>query len=222
MEESQIHSVSKTLLQICITVLPIGAGASSFISQQEHTPSVFIALGLVWAGLLTISYCSYILIRVLQFEGGSPGKVDENKARFNNSIRLFILGTLFLVLSPIGFAINQMMPPTHPIIELYRQTLAVNKQEDKSKNQEVVLTISKLDTSEIPKSLIHVVSLNQQCISASKTNEILPWGENGAWITSWQISTQYTCPFGDQLIQFVVLNNGESIAQTNLIVNVTP
>jgi hypothetical protein len=222
MEETRIQSVAKTLLQVCITILPIGAGASSFISQQEYSLPILTALGFVWLGLIAISYCSFLLLKVLQFERGSPEQNENNKDTFDNGVRIFVLGTLFLVLSPLGFALDQIAPPDHITMNLSSSTLVVERDETTTLSRDIILTVTNIEERDIAQTYFQVRSLRNGCISTGKISEILPMEKNDAWITSWRVTIQPTCPIGDELLQFKILKRGEMIGQTNLIVSIDP
>ena len=222
MEETRIQSVARTLLQICITILPIGAGASSFISSQDRSLPILIALGFVWIALITISYSSFLLLNVLQFERGDPQQTADNKNRFDKSIRIFILGTIFLVISPGGFAFNQIRPPSHLDINISRENLAVTQTKVYPVERVVVLTISNVKNLNINSIKVDVISSDAQCLSVDKANEILPFSNGNTWITSWKITIFPTCPIGDEIVQFNILKEENIVGQLNLIINILP
>jgi len=222
MEETRIQSVAKTLLQICVTILPIGAGASSFISQQEYSFPILTALGLVWLGLIAISYCSFLLLKVLQFERGSPQQIEDNRITFNTGIRIFILGTLLLVLSPAGLALDQIAPPKPLAMDLSSSTLAIQGNTASPLSRDIILRIMNIEEADLSRSYLRVEPLDKGCLWARKVKEALPAPGNDTWITSWRVTIRPTCPFGDELLQFKLWEDGQIVGQANLVVSINP
>lgn len=223
MDTSRLYNIAQVMIQISIAVLPIGAGASGYIAQQNNSDPNRISLLLIWLGLFTIAISIFINLRVIKSkEPATPAERKRLDNTLSAGIITFIIGTLFLVASPAGFAINQVRSPNRLDVSISSKNIVIQQVKAAPVERNVVLTVMNINKREITDTKVEVVILNKQCISAIKTNEIKPISDRDTWISEWNITTQPTCPIGDQIIQFKFLKNGLVIGQSGLIINIKP
>jgi hypothetical protein len=211
------------MIQISIAVLPIGAGASGYIGQQKQTSPILISLILLWLGLLTIAISVFINLRVIKSkEPSTSGERKSLDSTLSAGVIAFIVGTLFLVASPAGFAVNQMITPNHFDVSLSSRSIAIQQSKNSPVERNVVLTATNISTRQIENTKVEAITLDKQCVSAVKTNEVKPISDGDAWILEWKVTIEPVCPVGDQIVQFKFLTNNIVSGQSSLVLNIKP
>ncbi len=220
MDENKIQSVAITLLQICITILPIGAGASSYISQQDQSAPVLVSMGFVWAGLILLSLSAFLLLGVLQFSRGNALQIAKNEAKFRGAIVFFIAGTIFLVLSPGGFAYHSFFSLPNSVLRLSSDTLTVSLPKDGRIETTINTIIDGLESSEINSMKLESLSMDVSCTTITQRNEIKPIQKGDSWVVVWEIEMEPTCQPGDYVILFKLSKDNITLESSELILKI--
>jgi len=221
MDIAKIMNISQFLVQVSITVLPIGVAASSYIAQQKNSSAGLVALGAVWIGLMIFAASIFLNLSVIRtMEVKTPIQRRNFETKFQAGVSTFVIATICLVASPAGFATNQLITPKEVDLKLSSESIHFTISKPSAMN--IVVTAHDINLKEYSSLSIDPVVSDPTCLAVSKVSEQPPAFAKGVWLTIWQISSQDTCANGDYSIVFNVETGRELRGQTQLLVKITP
>ena len=218
---NRVYALAQFQAQVSIAALPIGAGVVGFVAQQGYSISMLASLIMVWTGLLIISISIFLNLDVVNFKEPITANERDNFVRASKrAMSLFVAGALLLIASPISFASEKIFASRSPNITISSEVLDVDLGNSHSMEKNIVMTILNVEEDRAKAIKTLVVYTNNNCISVSKENEIMPSSINDAWVKVWRISVRPTCPLGDNVIQFYLLHHGDIIGKSTLMVKI--
>jgi hypothetical protein len=223
MNKDRIYSIAQFLIQVSVAVLPIGAAVSGFIAQQERSISVFYSLGLVWLGLFLIACSVFINLKVVTTkEPSSPAERKRLERNFYLAITPFIIGTLFMVVSPLGYVYNQFLVPPKIALKSTSDIVKLVLTKDNTVETKIVVIANDMPLEDFAHLAVKAIVTDDTCLLVSKIGEQSPIYDNDTWLTEWNVSANISCLPGDYVIIFKVWDGKYMRGHTQVVVKITP
>jgi hypothetical protein len=211
METSRVYNIAQFLIQISIAILPLGAGVSGVIFQQDHSLSIWISISLIWIGLIAFAISIYVNLTVLRTSPENADEILMHEKKLTTAVNIFIAGVAVLLISPLGMLFQN----TQRVIVASSNEIILFQSTTSSVKSRIMFTVSPV------KDKITITSEAglPVCIHArelwSRTLQ-----DNTTFVSTWEISSDPGCAFGDYILNFNVEENKIQIKQESIIVKI--
>ena len=222
LESDLVFSRSASLTQIALTVLPIGIGASGYLFLQDQSIATTVSLILVWLGLVMLAVV--IFINLNTFRTKNPSNIEEkNKLnkRFNCAIIFFVIGTIFLITAPIGFAASALFTK-EPQIEFDLSSDLITSKANNQLVEYIFVSSFRFSDVSFSKAGINHTVTPDNCIEITGGNSNVTPKLNEIGLLDWILRINPECAIGDYVVLFTVTDGDEILAEEQLLVHIIP
>lgn len=225
MTTDRFYSSAQSIIGLAIGVLPLGAGVSVYITQQDTSLPTFLLTGVLWSGLLIIVASVIASLRVIRTpEPMTPGDRPILAKKYQLAVTLFTIGVLLIALAIGGFATKKLISPEEISLKLSSESVEFDSKISILTEAQIFLIADNVNVKSYPSLHIETIISDSKCLTVTKIGDQPPVYSNDTWISIWKISKQPACCClnGDYNVTFKIWKWTELVSQVTLTIRFMP